>query len=299
MSKSLFIFLFLLSVFLGNAQQYENLIESKSARVVKLYYSEGREQRASAIAKRLDNAFPYFEDLLSFKPSVNILVLSAADWPKYAKTVVYGMPHYNNEKILIVAADDNPFWQSFLPPLDQLPGDLVTKIKKVYSRSDSSLSMERFFDLLAVHELAHAFHMQAGLTMQRNWMGELFVNILLHTYIAENEPQLLPALTLFPQMVVSGGEQGLTYTTLKDLEMNYNEIAMKYPNNYGWYQCQLHSGAVVIYEQGGKATCSKLWNALKTEKQKLSDAELLAFLKTADLKPIAELIENWDKETKQ
>ncbi|HTE27985.1 hypothetical protein [Flavitalea sp.] len=295
---SRFLFLSLLSSFVlpGNAQQYENLIESKTARIINLYYSEGREQRASAIAERMDKAAPYFDQLLSFKASVTVLVLSPTDWPKYAKTVVYGMPHYNNEKILIVAADDNPFWQSFLPPLDRLPGDLVTKIKNVYSRSDSSLSMERFFDLLAVHELAHAFHMQAGLTMQRNWMGELFVNMLLHTYIAENEPQLVPALTLFPQMVVSGGGKGLNYTTLKDLELNYNEIAVKYPNNYGWYQCRLHSGAAVIYERGGKAISSKLWNALKTEKQKLSDAELLAFLKKSDLKPVAELIENWDLE---
>jgi len=46
--------------------------------------------------------------------------------------------------------------------------------------------------------------------MQRLWMQELFCNIMLHTYIAENEPQNLPALELFPEMVVSGGRMAMS-----------------------------------------------------------------------------------------
>jgi hypothetical protein len=98
-------------------------------------------------------------------------------------------------------------------------------------------------------------------------------------------------------MVISGGIKGLTYTSLNDLELNYDEIAMKYPNNYGWYQCRLHSSAAKIYEQAGKSIGRKLWNALKTKKQKLSDTQLLKFLKTAGTKPVADIIKNWDKET--
>ena len=293
-----FFFLSLLTLFVLSAstQQYDKLIELKD-HAVKLYYSEGREEKATAIAKRMDRAIPYYRQLLSFEPSVTLLVLSESDWSLFAKSAVYGMPHYNKQMTLILAADDNPFWKSFLPPHDQLPPDLRTQIKTVYRRSDSSLSMESFFDLLALHELGHAFHSQAGLTMQRKWMGELFANMLLHSYIAENEPQLLPALTLFPRVVISGGIKGLTYTSLNDLELNYDEIAMKYPNNYGWYQCRLHSSAAIIYEQAGKSTGRKLWNALKTEKQKLSDTQLLKFLKTAGTKPVADIIKNWDKET--
>ena len=46
--------------------------------------------------------------------------------------------------------------------------------------------------------------------------GELFCNILLHTYIAENEPEQLSALTVFPQMVIAGGTDGFVYTSLSD-----------------------------------------------------------------------------------
>ena len=76
------------------------------------------------------------------------------------------------------------------PALNQLPPALSRQVQKVYKNSEDNLSMQDFLDLLALHELGPAFHTQGGLKMQRNWMGELFVNILLHAYIAENEPEL-------------------------------------------------------------------------------------------------------------
>ncbi len=112
------------------------------------------------------------------------------------------MPHYGDNQTLYVAAEDNAFWRSFIPPVDELPAEQSKLISETYSDNKGGLTMEPFFDLLAIHELGHAFHIQDSLMMQRKWMGELFANILLHTYIAENEPHLLPALIVFPEMVV-------------------------------------------------------------------------------------------------
>jgi 23S rRNA-/tRNA-specific pseudouridylate synthase len=39
--------------------------------------------------------------------------------------------------------------------------------------------------LLALHEMGHSYTAQAGLKMHRYWMGELFVNIILHTFKAQ------------------------------------------------------------------------------------------------------------------
>ncbi|MBK8405213.1 MAG: hypothetical protein IPL25_14370, partial [Saprospiraceae bacterium] len=112
------------------------------------------------------------------------------------------MPHYNDAKTLIVASEDNDFWKSFIPQLSQLPKELAQQISNTYSDRDNTLTMRDFFDLLAIHELGHAFHNQGGLNMQRKWMGELFANIFCFIPIAEKEPELLPALTFFLQMVV-------------------------------------------------------------------------------------------------
>lgn len=202
---------------------------------INLYHSPGAGERAKFIGTRCDRVLEYYKNQIGF--DVTVLVLNPEDWGKHTTFPVYGMPHYKNDKTLIVASQDNDFWKSFIPSLDKLPAELANQIASTYSDKNGNLSIEAFFDLLAVHELGHAYHYQGDLTMQRRWMGELFPNIMLHTYIAENEPEFLPALTVFPKMVLAGGTENLKYTSLIDLENRYEEIGQHYPKNYAWYQC--------------------------------------------------------------
>jgi hypothetical protein len=208
------------------------------------------------------------------------------------------MPHYNDAQTLIVAAEDNPFWKSFIPPLNQLPAELRTQIETTYRNSKGEISMEAFFDLLALHELGHAFHQQGGLKMHRNWMGELFCNILLHTYIAENEPEQLPALTVFPNMVIAGGTKEFKYTALQDVEERYEEIGKYHAKNYGWYQSRWHHSAANIYDAGGKELVTKLWKVLQHQKASLTNEELLLFLDKADVKPVGDVMRYWERDMK-
>jgi len=209
--------------------------------------------------------------------------------------MVYGMPHYTNSKTLIVASENNDFWKSFIPPLDKLPKELASAIRETYADKNKELSMEPFFDLLAIHELGHAYHKQGGLQMQRNWMGELFVNIFLHSYIAEKEPELLPALTLFPKMVVAMTDTTkLKYTSLQDLEKFYTQIAQLHPQNYGWYQCRWHMEAGSIYEAGGVAILNKLWVVLNDQQTVINDQLLIDILTTKVHTRVAGVLLNWE-----
>ncbi len=280
----------------ATGQSFDTLVELKN-HAAKVYCSPGNEPRANTIATRVDNASMYYQQLLGFKPDVILLVLTAADWSTYTSFPVYGMPHYNDDKTLIVAAEDNPFWKSFLPPLEQLPPDFREQIQTVYKNEKSQVSMQAFFDLLALHELGHAFQFQGGLNMQRKWMSELYTNILLHAYLAENEPESLPALTLFPRMVIAGGTKEFTYTSLQDLEARYNEIGQQHPKNYGWYQSRWHAAAGSIYDAGGKKVGRQLWDGFKREKKMLTDEQLIAFLLTITDKSVADMMTNWDRET--
>lgn len=260
---------------------------------IKIYYSDHQKERAESISLRMANAMAYHHKLLEFKPDVTLLVLTEADWFNYTSFPVYGMPHYNGDKLLIVAAEDNAFWKSFLPPLEQLPEDLREQVKKVYRLKDGSISMEAFFDMLAIHELGHAFHFQAKLNMQRKWMGELFCNVFLHTYIAEKEPGLIPALTLFPKMVISNGTKEYKFTSLKDIEERYEEIGQQHAKNYGWYQCRWHAAAAKIYETSGKEVTRKIWDALKEQKLNLDDQKLMELFTTAGAGAVADMMRNW------
>jgi len=144
---------------------------------IQAYYSPGNEERARIIAERCEKAMNYVNRLVGFRPKVSLFVLNPEHWKKYATFPVYGM---------------------------------ADQIKRAYTVGDGTLSMTAFFDLLALHELGHAFHEQAGLTMPRLWIQELFSNLMLHTYIAENEPEKLPVLEIFPETVVAaGGERAL------------------------------------------------------------------------------------------
>ena len=277
------------------AQSFEGLNHLEGNKI-KTYYSSGSKAQAEIMAKRCHNVISFYRSLISFEPTVTLLVLSPADWSKYTSFPVYGMPHYNDAKTLIVASNDNDFWKSFIPPINQLPKELAQQISKTYSDKDNSLSMRGFFDLLAIHELGHAFHEQGGLTMQRKWMGELFANILLHTYIAEKEPGLIPALTVFPQMVVSStNKSDLKFTTLNELESNYNLLGQQYPNNYGWYQCRWHKAAGKIYDDGGTEAFKKLCQALKEQKEELDDVAFANLLSKKVHKSVANVQLKWDE----
>ncbi len=216
----------------SKSQPYTDLNELTGVSI-KAYYSPGNEERARKIVERCERTIEYVNGLVRFKPKVSLFILNPEHWKKYATFPVYGMPHYPDSARLIIASEDNDFWKSFIPPLDQVPSDLANQIRKAYTSGDGTLSMMAFFDLLALHELGHGFHEQAGLKMQRLWMQELFCNIMLHTYIAEKEPENLPALEVFPEMVVAGGITGYSFTTLADFEKRYDNMD---PKNYGWYQ---------------------------------------------------------------
>ncbi|MET0637361.1 MAG: hypothetical protein ABWZ25_15125 [Chitinophagaceae bacterium] len=297
MRPYLFILLSLILTINTSAQTFDQLNRVSNA-TIDAYYSDGHQQRAAAITQRMEKALTYHEHLLGFRPTVTLLILAPSDWNKYTKlSMIYGMPHYTSEKTLIVAAEDNAFWKSFVPPMDQLPVALRDQIYKVYTTEDSSLSMRAFFDLLAIHELAHAFHMQGNIGMQRKWMGELFANIFLHTYISNNEPASLPALTLFPEMVVASGTEGFLFTSLSDIQERYAEIGQQYPRNYGWYQCRWHVAAAAVYNSGGTEVCGKLWKVLRKQKESLSDDELNDLLEIEVDKTLAEIIRHWDRDT--
>lgn len=284
----------MLSVSYLQAQTYEDLNPLKGHHIV-TYYSEGAYEQAESMASLCESVIAFYRSMIDFEPTVTLLVLSPTDWSTYTHFPVYGMPHYPNKETLVVASDDNDFWKSMLPPLDRLPVGLAQQISDTYVDRSGNLTMRGFFDLLAVHELGHAFHEQGNLTMQRKWIGELFCNMFLHTYIAEKNPELMPALTIFPQMVVTSiNKADLKYASLSEFEANYGLIASQFPQNYGWYQCRLHTAAGTIYDEAGIAAFQNLWNALKTNKDPLDDAALAKLLSKMVHESVANVQLNWD-----
>ncbi len=261
------------------------------------YYSPGHEARAKNIAEFMESAGLYFQQELGFTPKAKLYILAPQHWKDVAAKPlqdVYGFPHNIDQGRLAIAAEDNDFWRSFLPPVDELPTPLAAQVTKAYGKPDGSYSMMPFFDLLALHEMGHSYTAQAGLKMQRHWMSELFVNIMLHTYVAEKQGDLLPALETFPNMVVGGGSADYKFTSLEDFERLYATLGMG-PKNYGWYQCKLHSAAKDIYNAGGEKVMIKLWKALKKHQEIMTDEEFVNMLKKEVHTSVANVYLKWNK----
>jgi hypothetical protein len=261
------------------------------------YYSTGHEKRAGDIAVFIENAGRYFQNEVAFTPKIQLYILAHRDWKKWAAKPlheVYGFPHNVDDSRLVIASEDNDFWRSYLPPADKLSPSMAAKVKKAYGRPDGTQSMMPFFDLLALHEMGHSYTAQAGLKMHRHWMGELFVNIMLHTYIAEKQPELLPVLETFPDMVIAAGTEEFKFTSLEDFERLYATMGMG-PKNYGWYQSRLHSAAKEIYNAGGKVVLIKLWKALKQHQEAMTDREFTDMLQKEVHVSVADVFRKWNK----
>jgi hypothetical protein len=260
------------------------------------FFSPGCGARAKEISVFVENACDFFQKEIRFTPKTQLFILAPEHWKYIAVKPlqdVYGFPHNIDYVRLAIAAEDNDFSRSFLPPIDKLATPMLEQVKKTYGKEDGSYSMMPFFDLLALHEMGHSYTAQAGLKMHRNWMGELFVNIMLHTYVAERQPELLPVLETFPNMVVGAGHGEYKFTSLEDFEKLYPTMGMG-PKNYGWYQCKLHSAAKDIYNVGGKTVLKKLWTALKKHQEKMTDEEFTSMLKKEVHTSVADVYVKWN-----
>lgn len=294
-SKLLFIGL-LCCILNSQAQQVSLLKKATKDSHLPVYYSDGFDKPALELARLCHEALEFMHTSVEKVPmTVELVYLSQADWKPVLNTdLIYGMPHFSPDgSYLIVAAEDNAFWKSQMPLVDQLSPEWQKAFQKAYTQADGSLSNRSFFDLLAIHELGHALHKQGKRFKQTYWLEEVYCNVFMHTFLAEKRPDLLPALETLPAFMAQIPGENFEYRTLQQFETDYWNIGMKAPMNYGWYQFRFHHASKLIYDHGGIDAFKSLWQFLGTHREKLSEDALTAKL-TEKVHPyFGTLIKNW------
>jgi hypothetical protein len=228
-------------------------------------YSEGARDEAVRLADLTREAYEYFAlELPGVRPQLIATYLKPVDWPRN-----YGVPsYYPPDKRLRVATHDSPLWQSFGRIVHLAsPFGAYPRLKKTYADQRGDLHLRRFFDLFAVHELAHAFELQGGAVLPTLWLKEVFADLAMYTFIATKHPSELANLTTFPDALTRIGAFNVMirlrgYTSLDDFDAHSpagNSRAPMSNEDAVWYQIRLVLLAREMFEHDGARALERLW----------------------------------------
>jgi len=221
------------------------------------FASAGLEERAARIGRIAADSHTYIAGLLGFSPETQVLVLSEADWPSRSGSPLYGLPNASNGT-LVVAGTEAPFWDELT---EMVAADDRPELARVYAGGAGTIRFGPFFDLVAVHEVAHVFH-EGTQHFPRLWLQELFANLCLHSWVAERSPESLPILVTLPFLGGKAAAEVFTYRTRDDFERLYSDVGGP---NYVWFQFRLQLEAAALYDRAGPTALVRLFEAFKMD----------------------------------
>jgi len=232
-----------------------------------VYASIGFEQQATLAAERCARAYEFMRNLFSVEPRFDMYILAERDWASHTTERTYGMAHATLQR-LTMACEPSDFWRGFVEIIRASSPESYQELLAIYGQERGQADLSPFFNLLVVHELAHIFQYQGQCDLPRLWLGEVFVNLCLHAYIAVIEPEQLPILETAPPLLAKVDAGGLKQHTLEDFEMLYTNMD---PQNYGWYQAHFHMAAKQIYDTAGIEVLKALWQTFVIPDALLAD----------------------------
>ena len=227
------------------------------AGAVPTFASTGLEERAAAVASIAGSSRDYLAGLLEHRPEVQVLVLSEADWAAKGRAPLFGLP--NAEVGTLVVAGTEAGWWSDLAPLAGADGQ--AELAKVYSGPDGRLHLADFFDLIAVHEVAHLFA-EGMVVFPRMWLGELFANLALHAWVVLRAPDSLDTLTTLPRLAALDPGEEFEHRSRDAFERHYGAIGGP---NYAWYQFRLLVAAAELFDSLSEAAVRRLFDAFRID----------------------------------
>ncbi len=224
---------------------------------VPTFASAGLERRAAAIASIAGSAWDYLAGLLGHRPEVQVIVLSEADWPEKGRAPLFGLP--NAEAGTLVVAGTEADWWSNLAPM--AGADRQAELMQVYGGPDGNLHLGDFFDLIAVHEVAHLFA-EGMVVFPRMWLGELFANLALQAWVVQRAPNSLDTLMTLQRLAALGSGPEIEHRTRDEFERLYPSIGGP---NYAWYQFRLQVAAEELIESLGEVAVRRLFDAFRID----------------------------------
>jgi hypothetical protein len=271
-------------------------------------YSDGALVRARTAADVAAAAYVYFSRLFSaVEPDIAIIVADEADWPDSSSP--YGLPFFNDDAgeirpgVVVMPAGGGDFWIAMAQELRAASPRGYAKLLAAYPDGAGGVNLQPFFDLITIHELAHAFETLGDLRLPTFWLGEMFVNLAMHAFVATQLPASLQTLEVLP--TVGAGSRRLAarmraegYSTLEELQAHYagSDEPMG-PLNYIWFQYRWLRLAAKTFDAGGEPALVRFWDCFhardRVDAGEATAASLAPILTTEVSPTLGRAVRDW------
>ena len=207
----------------------------------RVFYSPGRQERASSVAGLLGRADSYLSDQLGVEADFSVAVLDEVDWAKIWP-FPYGLPYLSLEAPWVAVLPASPELSVLFPDFAGLLGHAQA---------------EDMVDNIGFHEVGHVYvseFVYAGEVRGPppvRWFDEFLATYLAYSFLAAVAPDRIEVWDDFVSRAVASPEP--RFTSLADFESEYYEYlgSPEGTANYGWYQAVFAQRAAVIYARGG------------------------------------------------
>jgi hypothetical protein len=271
-------------------------------------YSDGSRARATAVAEVTADAYVYFSRLFSaVEPDIAVIVADEADWP--SDRLPYGLPFFRDDAgeirpgVVVMPAGSGDFWTAMAQELRDASPQGYAQLLATYPGGAGGLDLQPFFDLVAIHELGHAFEVLGDLRLPTFWLSEIFVNLAMHAFVATQLPASLPTLEVLP--TVGAGSRRLAarmraegYSTLDELQTHYTggDHPMD-PLNYVWFQYRWQRLAAKMFQADGEGGLVRLWDCFhaidRLDAGEATPASLAPLLRTEVSETLGRAVHDW------
>jgi hypothetical protein len=232
---------------------------------VPTFASAGLEHRAESIAEIAGSAVEYLAGPLGHRPEIQVLVLSEADWPEKGQVPLFGLPNAENGT-LVVAGTEAAWWSDLVA---LVPDEHQAALATIHAGPDGQLHFDGFFDLVAVHEVAHLFA-EGKVAFPRMWLGEFFANLALHAWVARRARDHLDTLTTLPRLAAMSPGETFENRSREAFERFYLDMGGP---NYAWYEFRLQVAAAELFEVLGEDALRRLFDAFRVDAEPVRDSQ--------------------------
>jgi hypothetical protein len=245
-----------------------------------VYYSPQEVGRARSLQNLLSGELEFYGKVFDFRfAPVTLAVLNHEQWPHVSKDNPYGLPSMSDSQPWVFVMPSS--WQQVtalpIPKETEATASVQRRVRQSGIPWNSIQTAAG--DGIGTHEIGHSIVYQVGIRAQTHWFDEFLASYIGYAYLKERHPSQLLGSEIFWKM---GLDAPHPFTTLSDFESRYDELATKYPQNYGWYQFTLEEHVIEVYRRQGVQFLTRVREEFPSNGLHLNSDQVLEKLERID-----------------